>query len=98
MGRISVKVAPEPVGFHGNVARTPVARTLKDGVFDEVADAVELSGFVTRASTHPNSGGYRPQTGHMFGQDGDSVREFGRFNLVDHRENPQNQGELNRVA
>jgi hypothetical protein len=34
----------------------------------------------------------------MFGQDGDVIREFGRFNFVDHRENPQNKGDLNRVA
>ena len=73
-------------------------RTLEDGVFDEMADAVELGSFVTRAATHPNSGSYRPQSGHMFGQDGDSIGEFGRFNLVDHRENLQNKGELHRVA
>jgi hypothetical protein len=84
MGRISVKVAPEPVGFDGDIARTAVPRALEDGVFDEMADSVEFRRFVARASTNPNSGSYGPQTGHMFGQDSDPVREFGRFNLVDH--------------
>jgi hypothetical protein len=61
-----------------------VASTFKDGVFDEVADAVELRRLVTRTSTHPNPGSHGPEARHVFCQDGDAVGEFCRLNVVDH--------------
>jgi hypothetical protein len=46
MGRISVEMSPQTVGFHGNIARGSKPRTLENSVFYEVADAVKLGGFV----------------------------------------------------
>ena len=38
-----------------------------------------------RSPAHPDAGRNRAKPGHMLSQDGDAVREFGRFNFVDHR-------------
>lgn len=39
---------------------------------------------MARPPADPNAGGHRPQTGHVLCQNGDSVGEFCRFNLVYH--------------
>jgi hypothetical protein len=39
---------------------------------------------VTRSPTNPDAGGDGTETGHVFGQDGDAVREFRGLNFVYH--------------
>jgi len=77
-------VSPQPIGFHSNIACTAMPGPLENGVFDEVADAVELSGFVPGSTAYPDSGGHRPEPRHMLGQDGYAIREFSRLNVVNH--------------
>ena len=77
MGRKRVKVSPQPIGFNGNVASRAALGPFENRVFDEMADAVEFRRFVTRATSHPNAGGYRPQTGHVLSQNRDAVGESG---------------------
>ena len=42
------------------------------------------------SSADPDSGGYGPETRHMFCQDGDPVRESGSFDVVYHSIRTQN--------
>ena len=44
-----------------------------------MADAVELSRFVTRAAADPDTGGHGSESRHVFGQNSDAVRESGGF-------------------
>jgi hypothetical protein len=84
MGRISVEMSAQTVSFHGDIACSAQPGALKNSVFDEVTDAVELGRFVTGAPAYPNSRGYRPEPGHVFGQDGDAIWESSRSNVVNH--------------
>jgi hypothetical protein len=53
-------------------------------MLNKMADSVEFGGLVPGSAADPDTGRDRPETGHMFGQDGYPVREFCRFNLVYH--------------
>src|SRR5215211_7965365 len=84
MRRIRVKVTPQPIGFYGDIARSSLPSAFENSMFYEVADAVELRCFVTRPAANPDSGGDGPESRHVFGQNGDAVRESGSLNVVDH--------------
>jgi hypothetical protein len=84
MRRIRIKVTPQPIGFYGDIVRSSVPSAFENSVFDEVADAVELRRFMTRTAANPDSSGYRPESGHVLGQDGNAIRKSRRLNFVDH--------------
>jgi hypothetical protein len=58
MGRVSVEMTPQTIGFHGDIVSGPMPGTLENSVFYEVADPVELRGFVPGTPAHPDSGSY----------------------------------------
>jgi hypothetical protein len=94
MRRIRVKVTPQPIGFYGDIARTSVPSAFENGVFDEVADAVELRRFMTRTTANPDSGRHGPESRHVLSQDGNAIRESRRLNVVDHFREPKSVGNL----
>jgi hypothetical protein len=49
-----------------------------------VTDSIEFRGFVTGTTANPDSGGYRPETRHVFGQDGNAIGESCGLNVVNH--------------
>src|SRR5690242_5913889 len=89
MGRISIEMTPKPVGFDSDIACGTKPGALENSVFDEMADAVELGGFVPRTPPDPDARSNRPQSGHVFGQDGDPIRKSGGLNVVNHLLEPK---------
>jgi hypothetical protein len=81
-------MTPQPISFYGDIARSSMPSAFENSMFDEVADAVELRRFVAGPAANPDSGGHGPQSRHVFGQNGDAVRESGSLNVVDHCRDP----------
>src|ERR1043165_3068117 len=84
MGRISIEVTPKPVGFDSDIACGTLPGALENSVFDEMADPIELGGLMPRTPADPDARRNRSQSGHVFGQDGDTIRKSGSLNVVDH--------------
>jgi hypothetical protein len=40
MGRKSIEIPPEPIGFNRNVSSCPAVRSFENRVFDEMANSV----------------------------------------------------------
>ena len=84
MRRIGIQVPPKAVSFNGDIPSAPVLGAFEDGMLDKMANSVQFCGLVPGSPADPNAGGDRPESRHVFRQDGYPVREFCRFNLVYH--------------
>src|SRR4051812_48024551 len=84
MGCISIQVPAQPVSFNGDIPRASDPGAFEDSVLDKVANAVYFGRFVTRPPANPDPGRHGAEPGHVFGQDGYTVREFRGFNFVYH--------------
>ena len=67
-----------------DVERGAAVRAFKEGVLDEVADAVPFGRLVARAAPDPDAHGAGAQRRHVFRQDGQPVGESRRLNLLDY--------------
>jgi hypothetical protein len=77
VGGVGVEIATQAVGFDGDVHDAAPRGAFEDGVFDKMANAVEIGRFVARAALDPDADGGGTKAGHLLGQDGRAVLKFG---------------------
>ncbi len=83
LGGEGVHVAADGIHLARDVFRAAVLRPLEDHVLDEVRDAVDLRIFVARAGLDPYADRNRTDVLHLFGQDGETVRQYLATNVAE---------------
>src|SRR5206468_1077671 len=83
LGGEGVHVAADGIHLARNVFGRAVLRPFEDHVLDEVRDAVDVRIFVARAGLDPYADRNRTDVLHLFGQDGETVRQYLATNVAE---------------